>query len=57
MPIVSEKIDGREMFTVDDDALIACLAELVSPDVVRTIAEQISTNFHPRTRSCEHSDE
>ncbi|MHB1063230.1 MAG: site-specific DNA-methyltransferase [Georgenia sp.] len=39
LPIVQESVDGREVFSVDDDALIACFAESVTPEVVRVIAE------------------
>ncbi|BAK36597.1 type III restriction-modification system methyltransferase [Microlunatus phosphovorus NM-1] len=38
LPIVREAVDGREVFSVDDDALIACFAESVTPEVVRAIA-------------------
>jgi adenine-specific DNA-methyltransferase len=40
MPIGTEKLDGREVFVVEDDALIACFAMTVSPVVVREIAER-----------------
>jgi adenine-specific DNA-methyltransferase len=40
VPIAVEKIDGREVFLVDDGALIACLAGDASPAVVRGIAER-----------------
>lgn len=39
-PIAVEKIDGREVFLVDDGALIACLARDPSPAVVRDIAQR-----------------
>jgi adenine-specific DNA-methyltransferase len=39
-PVAVEKIDGREVFLVDDGALIACLAGDASPAVVRGIAER-----------------
>jgi adenine-specific DNA-methyltransferase len=39
-PIALEKIDGREVFLVDDGALIACLAGDASPAVVRDIAQR-----------------
>lgn len=38
--IVSEAIDSREIFDVDDGALIACFAESVTLAVVRTLAER-----------------
>lgn len=38
LPIVHEEIDGREVFSVDDDALLACFATSVTPEVVREIA-------------------
>lgn len=38
LPIAREEVDGREVFAVDDDALIACFAESVPPKVVRAIA-------------------
>jgi adenine-specific DNA-methyltransferase len=38
VPVAVEKIDGREVFLVDDGALIACLAGDASPAVVRGIA-------------------
>ncbi len=40
LPVVREALDGREVFSVDDGALIACFAESVSPEVVRAIAER-----------------
>jgi adenine-specific DNA-methyltransferase len=40
MQISAEEIDGREVFVVEDDALIACFAETVSSVVVREIAER-----------------
>ena len=40
LPIVPENVDGHEVFSVDEDALIACFAESVSPEVVRSIAER-----------------
>ena len=39
LPIVRDEVDGYEVFAVDDDALIACFAESVTPEVVRVIAE------------------
>jgi adenine-specific DNA-methyltransferase len=39
-PIAVETIDGREVFTVEDGALIACFAEQVSPAVVQEIAHR-----------------
>jgi adenine-specific DNA-methyltransferase len=39
-PVALEKIDGREVFLVDDGALIACLARDPSPAVVRAIAQR-----------------
>lgn len=38
--IIRETVDNREVYAVDDDALIACFAESVSPEVVRAIAER-----------------
>ncbi|WP_219722878.1 site-specific DNA-methyltransferase [Corynebacterium xerosis] len=40
LPIIRETVNGREVFSVDDDALIACFAESVTPEVVRQMAEQ-----------------
>lgn len=40
MPIKSEAIDGQEVFTVEDDALIACFADEVSAAIVNAIAER-----------------
>ena len=39
-PSRSSKVDGREVFVVDDGALIACLARDLSPAVVREIAQR-----------------
>jgi adenine-specific DNA-methyltransferase len=39
-PVAAEKIDSREVFTVDGDALIACLAGDISAAVVREIARR-----------------
>ena len=39
-PIAAEEIDGRAVFLVADDALIACLAADISPAVVRDIARR-----------------
>ena len=40
LSIVREQVDDREVYSVDDGALIACFAESVSPEVVRAIAER-----------------
>ena len=40
VPIVSEKIDGCEVFAVEDNALLACFAETVTPAVIRALAER-----------------
>ncbi|MFC9516435.1 site-specific DNA-methyltransferase [Nocardiaceae bacterium NPDC056970] len=40
MPITVEKIDGRELFVVEDGALIACFDSDVSPKLVRIIAKR-----------------
>lgn len=40
LPLAREAIDGREVFSVDDGALIACFADSVTPEVVRAIAER-----------------
>jgi adenine-specific DNA-methyltransferase len=40
MPIATENIDGREVFVVDDDLLIACFATTVTTEVVRKIAQR-----------------
>ncbi len=38
MPISLEHIEGREVFVVEGDALIACFEDEVSPELVRAIA-------------------
>lgn len=40
LPIVRELVDEREVYSVDDGALIACFAESVSQEVIRSIAER-----------------
>ncbi|ATY14919.1 site-specific DNA-methyltransferase [Amycolatopsis sp. AA4] len=40
MPISVEKIEGREVFAVENDALIACFNDDVSPELVRGIAKR-----------------
>lgn len=40
MPITVEQLDGHEVFLVEDDALIACFATEVSPELIRTIAKR-----------------
>lgn len=40
MPIAVEQIDGYEVFVVEDDALIACFDDHVSPELVREIAKR-----------------
>lgn len=40
LSIVRHEVDGHEVFTVDDDALIACFANSVTPEVVRVIAQR-----------------
>jgi adenine-specific DNA-methyltransferase len=40
MPIKVEQLEGREVFVVDDDALIACFDSDVSPELVRAIAKR-----------------
>lgn len=38
LPIVREVVDGLEVVAVDDNALVACFADSVTPEVVRAIA-------------------
>lgn len=40
MPISVERIEGKEVFVVEDGALIACFGERVSPEVVHSIAKR-----------------
>ena len=40
LPIVRGTVDDREVCSVDADALVACFAESVTPEVVRGIAER-----------------
>ncbi|AMY20776.1 MULTISPECIES: site-specific DNA-methyltransferase [Nocardiaceae] len=40
MPIVVERIDGHEVFVVEEGVLIACFDSEVSPELVRTIAKR-----------------
>ncbi|WP_019345299.1 site-specific DNA-methyltransferase [Mycolicibacterium conceptionense] len=40
MPVTVEQLQGHEVFTVDDDALIACFESDVNPDLVRAIAKR-----------------
>lgn len=40
MPIAVEQIDGYKVFTVEDNALIACFDAGVSPELVRAIAKR-----------------
>lgn len=40
MPIRAEQIEGREVFVVEDDALIACFDIKLSPELVRAIAKR-----------------
>lgn len=40
VPIAVEQIEGREVFVVEEGALIACFDEQVSPSVVRQIARR-----------------
>ena len=40
MPISVEQIEGREVFVVEDDALIACFDTDVSPELVHAIAKR-----------------
>ncbi|ROZ51190.1 site-specific DNA-methyltransferase [Rhodococcus sp. WS3] len=40
MPIAVEKIDEREVFVVEDGALIACFDAGISPELVRIIAKR-----------------
>lgn len=40
MPIETEAVDGQDVLVVEDDALIACFSESVSPKVVLAIAER-----------------
>lgn len=42
-PIVREQIEGREVFSVDDDGLIACFADEVSRPVLEAIARRRPT--------------
>ncbi|WP_194956246.1 site-specific DNA-methyltransferase [Aeromicrobium phoceense] len=40
VPISIERIEGSEVFFVDDDALVACFSEDVTPEVVRALAKR-----------------
>ena len=40
LSIARETVDGHEVLAVDDDALIACFAESITPEVVRAIADR-----------------
>ncbi|WP_457062880.1 site-specific DNA-methyltransferase [Mycobacteroides abscessus] len=40
MPISVEKLEGHEVYLIEDDALIACFDSEVSPDLVRTVAQR-----------------
>ncbi|MCO5295071.1 MAG: site-specific DNA-methyltransferase [Homoserinimonas sp.] len=40
LPITREMIDGAEVYSVDDDALIACFADEVTDSVIRAIAKR-----------------
>lgn len=40
LPVSSETIEGKEVFSVDDDALIACFAEDTTTELIRTIARR-----------------
>lgn len=42
-PIIREEIDGREVFSVDDDGLIACFADEVSRPVLEAIVKRKPT--------------
>lgn len=42
-PITREKIEGREVFSVDNDGLIACFADEVSRPVLEAIAKRMPT--------------
>lgn len=40
LPVDVEKIEGAEVFVVEDDALVACFESDVSPGLVRTMAKR-----------------
>ena len=40
MPIRAERVEGRDVFIVEDDALIACFDSQVSAELVRAIAKR-----------------
>lgn len=40
VPISIETIEGSEVFFVDDDALVACFSENVTPELVRSLAKR-----------------
>lgn len=40
MPITSEVVDGKQVFIVEDDALVACFADVVSAKIVSALAER-----------------
>ena len=40
LPITREAVEGRDIFSVDNGALIACFADSVTPEVVRVVAER-----------------
>lgn len=40
VPITAEKVEGSEVFVVDDGALVACFDDDVTPELVRALAKQ-----------------
>lgn len=40
LPIVTEELEGHEIFSVDSDALVACFDAEVSPELVQAIAKR-----------------
>lgn len=40
VPITSEQFEGREVFVVDDGALVACFDDDVTPELVRALAKR-----------------
>lgn len=40
LPIAREEIDGSEVFSVDDGALLACFGQAVSPSLIKDLATQ-----------------
>jgi len=55
MPMKSEKVDGKDIYVVNDGDLVACFAENITDNIIKTMAEKMPLRVLFRD-SCFESD-